>query len=752
MTFQHRERRGLDKYLSAIALGFGFWLASAASILLSRVGDGVAAVWLASAVAFVMLVRRERRTGILDYAALAVATLVSNLQFGSSLTSGLLYVVFNLGQTALALLLVDKFAGGLPVKASPSVRTFALILFLTGVVADSVTGLIFASFTYAAHGWPIFKTAWTFLSSNALGYALVLPLLLYGSKPALVLLAEPRALLRLMLVAASCVGLAYLALTYSRFPFALTMLPLMVFAPRLASLELALVCFLTGVACVAIAMTGLMPGLHSGIEVLSDGFQVSVAIIVSTPFLVGLSIEQMREDHARLAELETRWNFALVSAGQGVWDADIRNNKVQYSTIWKNLLGYEESELGNDPELWLKHVHPDDLDRVIAADLDHMQGKVPVYEVEFRMRHKSGRWIWMLDRGKAVAREPDGRVARAIGSMTDITERKEAEERLLVSATLLADEKERLRVMLQSIGDAVIGTDAENRITFMNPVAEKLTGATSIAALGKPLGFVYRAVDEESGRRLDEPHLADNRLERAEQNSRAVLVRSDGTRFSIRQVVSPILNENNEFGGSVIVFQDFTDARTLQRQLAHAATHDALTGLANRPSFIRTVEDLVAKSRRDASRYQLMFIDLDHFKPVNDTSGHAAGDALLRKVASAIKGALAPTDIVARLGGDEFAVVLMSASHGAGEAAAIAILEAVSALEFIWDGQMHRVSSSIGLTQICAECGEANEIIATADAACYAAKAAGRNCAFVALPGLSGNGVATPMTRVATGT
>ena len=179
MTFQHRERRGLDKYLSAIALGFGFWLASAASILLSRVGDGVAAVWLASAVAFVMLVRRERRTGILDYAALAVATLVSNLQFGSSLTSGLLYVVFNLGQTALALLLVDKFAGGLPVKARPSVRTFALILFLTGVVADSVTGLIFASFTYAAHGWPIFKTAWTFLSSNALGYALVLPLLLY---------------------------------------------------------------------------------------------------------------------------------------------------------------------------------------------------------------------------------------------------------------------------------------------------------------------------------------------------------------------------------------------------------------------------------------------------------------------------------------------------------------------------------------------------------------------------------------------
>lgn len=752
MTFQHRERFDLDRYLSAIRLGFVFWLAATASILLSRVGDGVAGVWFASAVAFVMLARRARRAGPLDYAALAVATLISNLPLGSSPTVGLLYVVFNLGQLALALLLADKFAGGLPVKAKPSVRTFGLMLFLTGVVADSATGLVFAAFAHAMHGWPILETAWTFLSSNALGYALVLPLLLYGSKSAIVALFEPRTLLRFVFAAAICVGLAYLALTYSRFPFALAMLPLMIFAPRLASLELALVCFLTGVACIAIAMAGLVPGLSSGIEVLSEGFQVSVAIIVSTPFLVGLFIEQMRADHAHLAEAETRWNFALVSAGQGVWDADMRNNKVQYSTIWKNLLGYEESELSNDPELWLKHLHPDDLDRVIAADQDHMQGKVPVYEIEFRMRHKTGRWIWMLDRGKAIEREPDGRVARAIGSMTDITERKEAEERLIVSAAMLADEKERLRVMLQSIGDAVIGTDAENRITFMNPVAEKLTGATSIAVLGKPLGFVYRAVDEETGRRLDEPHLADNRLERTEQNSRAVLVRSDGTRFSIRQVVSPILTENNEFGGSVIVFQDFTDARTLQRQLAYAATHDALTGLANRPSFIRTVEDLVVKAKRDATRYQLMFIDLDHFKPVNDTSGHAAGDALLRKVASAIKGALAPTDIVARLGGDEFAVVLMSASHTAGEAAAVAILDAVNALEFIWDGQTHRVSSSIGLTQICAEYGEANEIIAKADAACYAAKAAGRNCAFVALPGSSGKGVATPMTRVATGT
>ncbi|PLP60196.1 diguanylate cyclase [Mesorhizobium loti] len=601
------------------------------------------------------------------------------------------------------------------------------------------------------HGWPVVPTAWTFLSGNALGYALLLPFLMYASQSQIAAALKPRALLRVVLMAVICAGLAYLALSQSRFPFALAMLPLMVIAPRLAHLELALVCAVTGATCVAVAMGGFMPGINGGVEMLSDGFQVSVAIIVSTPFMVGLFIKQISEDHARVADAETRWNFALASAGQGVWDADMRNNTVHYSTTWKHMLGYEDHELGNDPDLWLEFAHPDDIARMVAADREHMEGRTLEYELEFRMRHKSGHWIWVSDHGKAIEREPGGRVARAIGSMTDITERKEAEEQLIVSAALLADEKERLRVMLQSIGDAVIGTDAENRITFMNPVAEKLTGATSIASLGKPLGFVYRAVDEETGRRLDQPHLADNRLGRMEQNSRAVLARNDGTRFSIRQMVSSILNEQNEFSGSVIVFQDFTDARTLQRQLAYAATHDALTGLANRPSFLRTVEDLLDKARQDASRYQLMFIDLDHFKPVNDTSGHAAGDALLRQVASTIKAALSPTDIVARFGGDEFSVVLMSPSLVEGERAVLAVLDAVSALEFTWDGQTHRVSSSIGLTLFTADSGEPNEIIARADAACYAAKAAGRNCAFVALPS-SAAGVATPMTRVATGT
>ena len=298
------------------------------------------------------------------------------------------------------------------------------------------------------------------------------------------------------------------------------------------------------------------------------------------------------------------------------------------------------------------------------------------------------------------------------------------------------------RVTLQSIGDAVICTDAANRVTFMNPVAEKLTGVSGGEALGKMLGHVYWAVDEETGHRIGVTRPAIGQAP-SDQNSRAVLIRRDDTRCSIRQVVSPIMNERNEFCGLVIVFQDFTDARALQRQLAHAAAHDALTGLANRSSFIRTMEELVAQARKDSTTvsaggggHQFMFVDLDHFKLVNDTGGHAAGDALLKRVAEAIRGVLGPEDIVARLGGDEFAVILKSGSAARAKIVARSIIDAIAGLDFTWDGRPHLIGASIGLAAIGANCGEVDEIIARADAACYAAKAAGRGCVSVAPDGV----------------
>ncbi|WP_246674501.1 PAS domain S-box protein [Mesorhizobium sp. B4-1-3] len=455
-------------------------------------------------------------------------------------------------------------------------------------------------------------------------------------------------------------------------------------------------------------------------------------------------IDARKQAEARIAEAETRWNFALTSAGQGVWSFDMGKGGTTYSETWVKMLGYADGELDGDPDRWLTMIHPDDREHVAEADRAHLAGETPFFEAEFRMRHRDGHWVWILDRGKAIERDGEGRLIRAIGSLTDITERKQAEERLKISAAMLADEKERLRVTLQSIGDAVICTDAANRITFMNPIAEKLTGVDVAEGLGKLLSHVYWVADEESGRRIELSRPSANERPHCDQNTRAVLVRRDDTRCSIRQVVSPIMNDREEFCGLVIVFQDFTDARALQRQLAYAAAHDALTGLANRSSFIRTMEELVDQCRLHGGEHLFMFVDLDHFKAVNDTGGHAAGDALLKRVADTLRDVLGPEDIVARLGGDEFAVLLKSGAGERGPIAARSIIDAVRNLNFSWDGRPHPIGASIGLAPIRAGCGEVDEIIARADAACYAAKAAGRGCVSAAPDVVSKEGM-TPL-------
>lgn len=432
-------------------------------------------------------------------------------------------------------------------------------------------------------------------------------------------------------------------------------------------------------------------------------------------------IEVRRRAEMALEKSESRWNFALESAGQGVWDYDYRSRETFYSPVWSRMLGYEPGELSGESDAWLALVHPYDLPRLLRHEQQHLAGETEQFECEFRMRHKDGRWLWILDRGKVIERDAEGRPVRMIGTHTDITEHRRLTE-------ALQEEKERLRITLHSIGDGVVCTDAEGRVTFMNPIAETLTGWTAASALGRLCDTVFEVVQEGT----DQPAVSAVTaclagLERVSHDEGLVLVGRHGARIDVEASASPVRKASGELIGTVLVFQDVTRARTLQKELAQLATHDALTGLQNRSAFEHALAEHCGRAVSDGSGHALCFVDLDRFKIINDTAGHAAGDALLREIGRLIRDHMRRHDLVARLGGDEFGILLTHCSIVDAQRIADRLLERIGRVRFSWDGRVYEIGASIGIARLDADTPLAADVMSRADVACYAAKAAGRN-------------------------
>jgi len=292
--------------------------------------------------------------------------------------------------------------------------------------------------------------------------------------------------------------------------------------------------------------------------------------------------------------------------------------------------------------------------------------------------------------------------------------------------TQLSMEKERLRVMLDSIADGVIATDTRGTITYMNPTAAEMTGWKPGEARGKPLGEVFQIINEHTRQLVPSPLekalcSGGMRIGRVEH---IALLRRDGTEFSIQDSAAPLHNRSGKLLGMVLVFQDVSFARKAVQQLNHQATHDALTGLLNRSEFERHVDAALTAEGRF---HTVLFLDLDRFKLVNDTCGHIAGDELLRRVTLLLQTALREGDILARLGGDEFAVLLEGCPIGRGEEIAGKLRMLLSEFRFQWDSKSFNVAASIGLVCFSDNNHSAADIMKAADTACYIAKDMGRN-------------------------
>ncbi len=286
----------------------------------------------------------------------------------------------------------------------------------------------------------------------------------------------------------------------------------------------------------------------------------------------------------------------------------------------------------------------------------------------------------------------------------------------------------RASITLDSIGDAVLSTDLEGKVTYLNLVAETMTGWSSAQAYGQPLGAVFNIVDEATRQTAPDPLL------RAVQENRAVeltkdclLLRKDGHEYLIEDSSAPIRAKDGQVLGAVIVFRDVGGLRANARDMAHLAHHDALTDLPNRLLFGERVTNAIVLARGHMRLAALLYLDLDGFTDINDSQGHALGDQLLLSVTRRLVQGVRASDTVCRQGGDEF-VILLSEIDGPSDAAGSAskLLSALAEPHVI-EGQLFSLTASIGIALYPKDGRDVVTLLRSADNAMYQAKAQGRN-------------------------
>lgn len=316
----------------------------------------------------------------------------------------------------------------------------------------------------------------------------------------------------------------------------------------------------------------------------------------------------------------------------------------------------------------------------------------------------------------AVAILISGLIALFIVGRTTRTERELQLEKQLAETTL------------HSIGEAVITTDKNNFIVSINPVAESLTGWTLDEAKGQSLNTLFKLFEESSRKEIANPIVEAITTDRIIHSANNVhLGSSAGVTYAIEYTAAPIRDKSGEVYGGILTFRDVTEIRSLSAQLSYQASHDTLTGLVNRNEFELRLRQALANARTDDQEYVLCYMDLDQFKVINDTCGHAAGDELLKQLAAVFKSLVRDSDTLARLGGDEFGVLLDGCSLDKARDISTTLLEAVREIRFAWDNKTFEVGVSIGVVPINALSGNLSSVMSAADTACYEAKDQGRN-------------------------
>ncbi|MGE0030167.1 MAG: PAS domain S-box protein [Steroidobacteraceae bacterium] len=433
--------------------------------------------------------------------------------------------------------------------------------------------------------------------------------------------------------------------------------------------------------------------------------------------LAKIAIERRVSEDA-LRESEKRFRGLFENVVEGVYQVTMDGHLVSANPALIEMLGYaslqELRAIGSTERLYADPGKRRQLIEQLIRDGE-------LVEAEYDLMRRDGSVITITENAR-LNRDAEGLPVGFEGTVTDITERKRAEQQFY-------EEKERAEVTLQSIADAVITTDRSGTVDYVNPIAEKMTGWSAGEARGRSVTEIVKLVADGGQELIEDPvrsalasgeplHLADQ----------TALVSRRGLEVPIQATVAPIRDRAGKTAGAVIVFSDVSRERRMKRLLSYQAAHDALTGLINRREFESRLSSAIESARADSHvRHAMIYVDLDQFKVVNDTCGHPAGDQLLRQVTGLLQTRVRANDVLARLGGDEFGVLLEHCTPEQALRIADSLRQAIHDLRFQWGTNTMQIGASIGIVEINQHTESVATLLSAADIACYSAKDGGRN-------------------------
>ncbi len=560
----------------------------------------------------------------------------------------------------------------------------------------------------------------------------------------------------------------------------------------------------------------------------------------------------LKASEALNQELKERVELAISGNNDGIWDWNIIDDSVYFSPRWKEMLGFNDDEISNDFSNWETRVHPDELPDVLIHVQDNLEGKTEYFETTYRLKHKDGHWVWILDRGKTLFDE-SGKAVRMIGTHTDVTTEKEKQLEFAHQVQTIAE-----------VHDSVISTDLEGYITNWNTGSEVLLEYTADEMVGEHIKKIYLEEDYDSlhkninalkqkrkhnaivrlvkktrsilvaelslsllkdergapvgmigySRDITERQQAEDELLEQHKYMQSIIdsvddpimvikedytvslmnsmlhqqtintnvtdpehpkcyeishqrstpcdghnhpcplqivmeseehisvvhdhINVNGKKKYVELSAAPLFDNRQNCIGIIEVARDITEHLVIQDELReqknilhHQAHHDALTGLPNRVLFNDRLQHGIEKAKRNKTELALFFIDLDRFKQINDSLGHATGDSILKIVTERLKNTIRNEDTLARLGGDEFTIIMEDLNQRQ-DASLLAhkILEILE-LPMQINDQILYVSSSIGISLYPQDDMDAHTLLKYADTAMYRAKEEGRNnCQF----------------------